>query len=188
MAEEIEAKVRAASPESVRRRMAGRGAAGGETVLEVNRLFDDPRRSLRLAGAALRLREERRPGDGALLRALVTYKGPRRPGPLKRRPEFETAVADAGALRTILEALGLAETFRYDKRRTAWHDGDCEVVLDEVPHLGWFVEVEGPSEAAVLARLADLGLGGEPLISRTYIELLSEHLASAGLDPTRAVF
>jgi len=199
MPEEIEAKVRlpsglgvpaepGASPEAFHRHMAERRAEGGRTVVEVNRLFDDAAGTLRRSGSALRLREER-PTDGAAVqRVTLAYKGPRREGPLKRRLEVETTVGSAEAILAILEAVGLSETFRYEKRRTTWHVGECEVALDELPHLGWFVEVEGPTEEAVLAHLADLGLGGEPLIRRTYIELLAEHPASIGRDPTRAVF
>jgi len=202
MPEEIEAKVRLASPEAFRRHMAERRALprrsrasprrspaeGGRTVVEVNRLFDDAAGTLRRRGAALRLREER-PTDGAAVRrTTLAYKGPRREGPLKRRLEIETTVGSAEAILAILQAVGLAETFRYEKRRTTWHVGECEVALDELPHLGWFVEVEGPTEEAVLARLAEVGLGGEPLIRQTYIELLTEHLVSSGRDSTRAVF
>ena len=186
--EEIEAKVRLASPEVFRRRMGERGLAAEGPVLETNRLFDDASGRLRRAGSALRLREERRLGEGAVLRTLLTYKGPREAGRFKRRPEFETTVASADALVAILEALGLAETFRYEKRRTRWHMGGCEVSLDELPHLGWFVEVEGPAEETILACLAALGLAGEPLVRQTYIELLAEHLASIGRDPAKAVF
>jgi adenylate cyclase class IV len=83
----------------------------------------------------------------------------------------------------ILGGLGLTEVFSYEKRRTAWHVADCEVVLDELPRLGWFVEVEGPSEESVLARLADLGLAGEPIIREAYMTLLSEHAARSGGRP-----
>ncbi|MBE3069684.1 MAG: class IV adenylate cyclase [Planctomycetes bacterium] len=188
MPEEIEAKVRIASPEDFRRRLAARGLAEAGTVFEVNRLFDDAAGSLRRRGSALRLREERRPDDGTPVRAVLTFKGPVAESRMKRRPEVEVVVGAAAPVAAILEALGLAEAFRYEKRRTTWHAGPCEVVLDEVPHLGWFAEVEGPSEEAVEAVLDDVGLGGEPIIRRGYVRLLSQHLESLGLDPTRAVF
>ena len=183
LSEEIEAKVRIAESEAFRARMNARGAPDGETVLEINRLFDDAAGTLRQGGSALRLREERRPADGSILRTLLTFKGPRRQSQMKRRPEFETAVGSAEPMAAILGALGLAEVFYYEKRRTAWHVVDCEVVLDELPHLGWFVEVEGPSEESVLARLADLGLAGEPIIREAYIDLLSQHAARSGGRP-----
>jgi predicted adenylyl cyclase CyaB len=188
MAEEIEAKVRIADPEALRRRLAERGATGGATVLEVNRLFDDASGALGRSGAAVRVREERQPCGGAVLRTLLTYKGPRRPSPYKRRAEFQTTVGAAEPLLAILEALGLVETFRFEKRRTAWRLGACEVVLDEIPHLGWFAEVEGPSEETVRGVLADLGLGQEPVVGQTYMRLLADCLAARGLDPTKALF
>lgn len=188
MPEEIEAKIRIDDPEAFRRRMAGRGRTAGETVFEVNRLFDDAAASLRGRGSALRVREEHRAADGTPLATILTFKGPRAAGPVKRRPEFELHVEAAEPLVAILEALGLSEAFRYEKRRTPFHGGKCEVVLDEVPHLGWFAEVEGPTEKAVLAELADLGLADAPLIRASYIRLLGEHLESLGRDPTRAVF
>jgi len=189
MSEEIEAKIRVLDPDAFRRRMAARGRALGETVFEVNRLFDDAAGSLRARGSALRVREEFRPADGARLRTILTFKGPRKADSrVKRRPEFELQVEAAEPLVQILQALSLEEAFRYEKRRTAFHGGRCEVVLDDVPYLGWFAEVEGPTEEAVLGELADLGLTDEPIIRRGYVRLLTKHLASIGRDPMRAVF
>jgi adenylate cyclase class 2 len=188
MAEEIEAKVKVADPEALRRRLAARGLAAVGPVLEVNRLFDDDAGSLRGSGAALRLREERPAEGGAVIRTLLTYKGPRAPSRMKRRPEFETQIASSEQMVRIITELGLSEVFLYEKRRTTWHVGECEVTLDEVPHLGWFVEVEGPAEETILAALADIGLAGEPILTKSYIGLLREHLAAKGLDTRRAVF
>lgn len=188
MSEEIEAKVRIGDPEAFRRQMAARGWPSEGTVFEVNRLFDDAEGSLRRRNCAVRIREERCPDTGRVLATRLTYKGPRVPGPLKRRPEYETTVGSAEPLVALFREIGLCESFRYEKRRTAWRAGACEVTLDEVPHLGWFAEVEGPSEEAVWERLADLGLDGEPTLSRSYVHLLAKHLESAGCDPTRAVF
>jgi len=191
MPEEIEAKVRipgAPGAEAFRRRMEASGAPCDGTVFEVNRLFDDAEGSLRRRGAAIRLREERSAADGKTIRAILTYKGPLAESTLKRRPEVETQVDSADAVVAILEAVGLSETFRYEKRRTVWRVGECEVALDEVPHLGWFVEVEGPSEKAVRACLADLGLADAEMIRTDYVHLLIECLESLGRDPARAVF
>jgi len=191
VSEEIEAKVRIADPEAFRRRMAERSESGGETVFEDNRLFDDPAGTLRRRGAALRVREERPAGGGEPLRATLTYKGPRAESELKRREEIEIevqAVPGSPGLAAVFQATGLRETFRYQKRRSLWRVGGCEVTLDELPHLGWFVEIEGPTEKAVRACLEGLGLADEPLVADDYIALLSERLRSLGLDPTRAVF
>ncbi len=205
MSEEIEAKVRIADPEAFRRRMAERSESGGETVFEDNRLFDDAAGTLRRRGAALRVREERPVAGGEPLRATLTYKGPRAESELKRReeieievqaapgfarakPGFAEATPGAPGLADIFEAMGLRETFRYQKRRSVWRVGECEIALDELPYLGWFVEIEGPTERAVRAGLEALGLADAELLSADYIHLLTERLKSLGLDPSRAVF
>ena len=188
MPEEIEAKVKIPDPAAFRRRMAERGSADAGAVLEINRLFDDAAGSLKKAGSALRLREERDPVDGRVLRTRLTFKGPVVKSALKRRTEIELTVEAAAPLAEILDKLGLAVSFCYEKRRTTWHVGPCEVLLDEVPHLGWFAEVEGPTEEAVFAVLKEIGLGDQPTIRQSYVKLLSEHLASRGLDATRASF
>ena len=191
MAQEIEAKVRIADPAAFRRRMAERSESGGETVFEDNRLFDDPAGTLLWRGAALRVREEHPAGGGEPLRATLTYKGPRAKGELKKREEIEIevqAVPGAPGLAAVFQATGLRETFRYQKRRSVWRVGECEVALDELPHLGWFVEVEGPTERAVRAGLEDVGLADAELLSADYIHLLTERLKSLGLDPSRALF
>jgi adenylate cyclase, class 2 len=188
MSEEIEAKVRIDDPAEFRRRLESMAGRGAGPVLEVNRLFDDARGALGRAGSALRLREERPMEGNPAARVRLTFKGPRQDGRLKQRPEFETDLADAEAMTAILHGLDLAEVFRYEKHRTTWHVGPCEVVLDELPHLGWFAEVEGPNEAAVLRGLAEVGLADRPLISRTYIDLLVEYLTAHGAKPTVAVF
>jgi adenylate cyclase class 2 len=178
MPDEIEAKIRITDPEALRRQMAARGLVAGGTVLEINRLFDDGEDSLTRSGSALRLREERPLEGGAARRTLLTYKGPREPSRMKRRSEIETSVGAAEPM----------AAFRYEKRRTTWNVGDCEVVLDEVPYLGWYAEVEGPTEEAVLKCLADLGLKDRPIITESYITLLVQCLMQRGADPTKAVF
>jgi len=191
VSEEIEAKVRIADPAAFRRRMAERSESGGETVFEDNRLFDDAAGTLRRRGAALRVREERPAGGGEPLRATLTYKGPRAESDLKRREEIEIevqAAPGAPGLALVLEAMGLRETFRYQKRRSVWRVGECEIALDELPYLGWFVEVEGPTERSVRAGLEALGLADAELLSADYIHLLTERLKSLGLDPSRALF
>jgi adenylate cyclase class IV len=48
------------------------------------------------------------------------------------------------------------------------------VELDELPHLGCFVEIEGPDEQSVLAVRDRLGLAG-PGITKSYLAMLDAH-------------
>ena len=50
----------------------------------------------------------------------------------------------------------------------------CRVELDEVPLLGTFVEIEGPTEAAIEAALERLGLAGQATEPKSYVGLSAE--------------
>ncbi len=151
VATEIEKKYRLTRDEAerVRRRLeemsgeVGRGSQFEENVIYTGPGLDPRRRVLRL----------RRRGE----RAILTFKE-REPSPsaIKRQREDETEVSDADALAAILDALGYRPTLVYEKRRTTWHLGGVEVVLDELP-FGLFLEIEGEESQILEAeRLLDL--------------------------------
>ena len=169
---EIELKYRLAGPAALRSRLAELGARREKYVLEKNTLFDTARGELRKQGCGLRLREEAEIEGGAGQTVRLTYKGPREPDSLvKIREELETKVVDGDAMRGIITQLGMHATVHYEKRRETWHLGDCEICVDELPDLGWFVEVEGPSESSVAAACAQLGLPEADIVAETYVEM-----------------
>ncbi len=177
---EIEAKMRVESHEAVRRALRERGAAHRSAVLETNRLFDRADGSLYRGGCGLRVRESR-DEVGRCVRALVTYKGPLRIGPYKTREEIEFGVEDAARAVALLHALGFSQVLLFEKRRETWRLGEAEVVLDELPRLGPFVEVEAASESQVRAALEQLGLADRPHIRDSYVTLLIDEARRAGM-------
>ncbi len=54
-------------------------------------------------------------------------------------------VADVDATEKIIEKLGYPLAIVYEKHRKAWHFGNVEVVLDELP-FGYYMEIEGRSK------------------------------------------
>ncbi len=60
----------------------------------------------------------------------------------KHQIEFETEVSDVAATERIIEKLGYKPSVVYEKHRKAWHLGNVEVVLDELP-FGYYMEIEG---------------------------------------------
>ncbi len=60
----------------------------------------------------------------------------------KHQIEFETDVSDVEATERIIEKLGYKLSVVYEKHRKAWHLGNVEVVLDELP-FGYYMEIEG---------------------------------------------
>jgi adenylate cyclase class 2 len=179
MGREIEVKLRLDDPAALRARLRTAGGKAQATVLEVNRIFDAADGALRRRGCALRVREatpavgEAPATPGA--RATLTYKGPKQGGEFKSREELETAVDDPVAVVAMLERLGFVEKIVYEKRREAWDVGACEIVIDEMPGLGWFAEIEGPSEEAVRACRTRLGLDGASVVTESYVELAARH-------------
>ncbi|MGA8492755.1 MAG: class IV adenylate cyclase [Terriglobales bacterium] len=104
---------------------------------EINTLYDLPGEVLRNRGELLRLRKYG-------LEWLLTHKAKGKAGRHKTRVETETKVADGAKMEVILQALGFAPTFRYEKFRAEWSDGKGRVVVDQTP-IGNFGEIEGPS-------------------------------------------
>lgn len=103
---------------------------------EVNTLYDLPGQPLRKRGDLLRLRQY-----GKLW--ILTQKSKGKSGRHKTRVENESQITDGKSMDAILRALGFAPTFRYEKFRSEWSDGNGHVVLDETP-IGNFGEIEGP--------------------------------------------
>ena len=169
---ELEYKARLASIGAVRERLRGAGAEYVGRVLETNRLFDRPDGSLRAAGCGLRVRSVA-VLDGNGPSATLTYKGSRMTGPFKRRDEEEVAVSDPRAMTRILLSLGYEERVVFEKRRESWLVPPCRVELDELPELGWFVEVEGPNEAAIRAALASMGLAESEHLDQSYVSMVA---------------
>jgi adenylate cyclase class 2 len=175
MGQEIEAKYRLEDPDSLRARLTACGARRVARLLEANRLFDTADGKLREADCGLRLRTSRSLDDDWPVLATLTYKGPRTAGEMKAREEVEIAVADWCGVATILQRLGFNDMIFYEKRRESWQLADCEVCADELPRLGWFVEIEGPSAESVGSAASRLGLRSGAAVPETYVELVARH-------------
>ena len=138
---ETEIKIPVSDLAPYRAILVSSGAAPvSEPHLERNTLFDDPEGRLAASNVALRVRQARG-------RGILTFKGPASfEGPIKRREELEVEVSDPALLETILQRLGYAAKFRYEKRREEFRWRECVVALDETP-IGSFIEIEGEAGA-----------------------------------------
>jgi adenylate cyclase class 2 len=176
---EIEAKMKLTDVPALRERLRSAGAQPAGSVLELNSFFDTEDRSLLAADQALRLRHKRDIATGKES-CIITYKGPRQHGQLKNREENELGVSsDRDAIR-LLKSLGYRQVIAFEKRRESWTLDGCSIELDEVPYLGWFVEIEGPSEQEVLRLRQTLNLHDAPILRASYVALLTTHLQERG--------
>lgn len=171
MPSEIEAKFRVESHQPVRERLQAAGATFLTRVLETNVIFDRPEGSLRNRGCGLRIRSVKVEG-GDDRRATLTFKGPVLAGPFKSREELEIEVNNAATAANIFHGLGFVRILSYQKRRESWRHRDCRIELDEPPHIGLFVEIEGLNEAAIRAVQAELGLVSTGHVKASYVHML----------------
>ncbi|MFW6059710.1 MAG: class IV adenylate cyclase [Phycisphaeraceae bacterium] len=174
MSLEIEAKMRVTDRGAIERRLEELGAQHGPSILEQNTYFDSDDHQLKSTDQGLRIRVEVH--DGEAQTATITHKGPRAHGKLKSRTETEVTVSDARAAAELLAALGFLPQLTFEKRRQRWTLDGCHVEMDTLPHLGEFIEIEGPSEEAVLEVRRRLDLAEAPLIRASYIAMLVSHL------------
>ena len=172
MPDEIEIKLAVESPAAALDLLRAAGfTPEHERAFESNEVFDTPARTIIEARSLLRLRAFR--GE-----AILTFKGPPRPGPHKSRSEFETSVEDPGAMRVILSGLGFDVVFRYEKYRTTFHD--------ETP-IGVFLELEGPP-AWIDSTAAELGFPTTAYITASYGTLYRDWCDAQGIPPSHMVF
>ncbi|HEX8323612.1 MAG TPA: class IV adenylate cyclase [Tepidisphaeraceae bacterium] len=175
MSVEIEAKMKVDSLEET---VAKLKTVGGERIgdfEEVNSFFDSEDRSLLAADEGLRLRVAKN-SDTQAEKYVLTFKGPRLHGKLKSREERELDVGNAKDAERFLNALGFKKVLAFEKKRTKWKLGGCSIELDTLPHLGTFVEIEGPDEETVLRVRTQLGLDRAPIIKSSYIAMLMAYL------------
>jgi adenylate cyclase class 2 len=146
---------------------------------EMNTLYDLPSQLLRKRGELLRLRKY---GSEWVL----THKAKGKAGRHKTRVENETRVADGAKMEAILRALGFAPSFRYEKFRAEWSDGQGHVVVDQTP-IGNFGEIEGPTRW--IDRTAQvLQIQRSDYITATYTELFFEWKTQTASPASEMIF
>jgi adenylate cyclase class 2 len=172
---EIEAKMKVERLDPVRDRLKELKAEFKGDAMETNVFFDTEDRALLAGDRGLRLRTATTLPDGKA-KNTITYKGPRLHGPLKSRDERELDVSDPADTAALFEALGYHRVLSFQKKRQSWEIEDAKVELDELPHLGFFVEIEAATEAIVMKVREKLNLSDRPLVKASYIALLMTYL------------
>jgi adenylate cyclase class 2 len=178
---EIEVKMKIEDVRALEARLAKLGADHERSIRETDTYFDTPQSTLRATDQGLRVRTES-PIDGSNRFTIMTHKGPRAKTQVKSRRETELVAANTPDAIKFLEALGFRPVLTFEKIRHRWLFTGCHVDLDTLPLLGHFVEIEGPSEEAVLGVRKKLSLDLHPLIGASYIEMLSDRRKQLGIS------
>ena len=178
---EIKLKVDHLAPVRDRLKQVG-GKRVGE-VMETNIFFDTPDRALLASDCGLRVRCSRdlaAHGSAGCEKLVLTYKGPRGEGDVKRREEIEVGVDSIDAATAVLDRLGYVRMLTFEKRRESWILDDSKVELDQLPHLGSYVEIECPDPDDIPPIRGKLGLSHVKAIEQTYADLVAHHLSDRG--------
>jgi adenylate cyclase class 2 len=146
---------------------------------EMNTLYDLPGRPLRRRGELLRLRRYGKEW-------LLTHKTKGAASRHKMREETETRISDGKKMDSILRALSFEPSFRYEKFRAEWDDGNGHVVVDETP-IGNFGEIEGPSRW-IDSTARRLGIQPREYITQNYAGLFQEWKLRARSPATEMTF
>ena len=88
----------------------------------------------------------------------------------------------------LLERLGFTRCLSFEKRRQTWKLDDCRIDIEELPHLGQFVEIEGRNEEAVMKLRDALGLAERPLVKNSYVAMLTSHMQERGMSGQDVMF
>ena len=154
-------------------------------TLECDQLFDRDG-ELRRSGRILRLRKIGQ-------RAIATYKGPalsetETEQRYKQREEVEFDVSNADAFQRMLERLGYAPRFRYEKFRTKFATpGEAGVIsIDETP-IGVYLELEG-TPAWIDRTAAQLGLSPKEYLTMSYGSVYQEYRRAHPNAPEDMIF
>jgi len=189
MALEVEIKLKVDELDNVRHRLKNAGAVALGAKIEHDTFYDPPDGSFFKSDKAFRFRTVLRE-TGSIVGCYLTFKGPRqavRQRGLKIRQEVELHLhRQFQAATRMLQCLGYRKVLEYQKRRESWRLNRCKVELDQLPKLGFFVEIEGPGRQAVTDTLEQLQMTTATSVPQTYVELVSEYLQTSGAD--RLVF
>jgi predicted adenylyl cyclase CyaB len=177
---ETEAKYPVTDVAKAKRILTERGfVTEGASKFQRDEYFDTAEMFSQRLDYVIRLRQE----DGIL---AVALKGPRHwVGKTYSRIELEFPAGSENEVRAALGRSGFGVTWYFEKKRITFRkpgEDDLSVALDEIPELGFFIEIEGQLSIVrdMEVILKDV-LG--PQEKRNYAELFRSHKLETGSRP-----
>jgi adenylate cyclase class 2 len=177
---EIEVKFRIGDPSAVIGKLKEIGARMVDSGLERNIKYGG--HGLEEGDELLRLRSYAGKAD-------ITHKRKPKNAPkgFKVREEAIVMIGSFERGRKLLEAIGYRPVFVYEKKRQTWELGDVGILLDVMPLIGNFMEIEG-TEDGIRETAGKLGLDMHDAITKSYGELFDQYCADKGIKKDAFVF
>jgi len=134
---------------------------------ELNLVFDNPDSEFRKKRFLLRLRKDSK--------NTLTFKSPAKSsGKFKERKETEIEIKDFERTKKLLEKMNFSPAFVYEKKREYYSFGKTEILLDELPFIGFYIEIEGTKKGIKSAE-EKLDLKEKNRITKNYLQLFLEY-------------
>lgn len=138
-------------------------------VFQLDEYYDTPDGQLKKQDLVIRIRSN---GE----KKTIALKSPRieLPSGMTNRIELEFLSAEGETVHDQLLSQGLKPNEAAEKERWTFIYNDCEIVLDRLPFIGSFIEIEGPSEDAIQNIVQLLSLSTCQVVRKNYGELMKD--------------
>jgi predicted adenylyl cyclase CyaB len=145
-------------------------------VLQLDEYYDSPDCQLLNQDLVLRIRSV----DNE---KMVALKSPRLklPNGMTKRIELEFASSDGKKVQDQLKDQGLVVRQSSEKERWTFTYKDIEILFDRLPFIGTYIEIEGPTTAAIQKIVDVLKLNSNTVIQKNYGELMRAKFLELGL-------
>ena len=138
-------------------------------LIQLDEYYDTPDGRLKNQDLVIRIRSNGK-------KKTIALKSPRveLPSGMTERIELEFLSADGEQVQEQLVKQGLNPNEAAEKERWTFVHDDCEIVLDRLPFIGTFIEIEGPSEDVITKMVHLLGLSSCQIVRKNYGELMMD--------------
>jgi predicted adenylyl cyclase CyaB len=181
MKKEIELKFKIENPGLIRKKLRNLKAKFIGKAFEKTIKFDTKNDGLKKQGKFLRVR------TGFENEITFKKKINKFDKDFKEREEIEVEISDPEKMEKILENLGFTKKWLMEKYREKWILGNVEVVIDKLPKMGYFIEIEG-SKRAIQKTAKILGLDLKKRITETYWGLWKNYCQGKGIKEENIIF
>lgn len=173
---EVEVKFKIDDVASYENKIKSLGVEFVKDTEEINYCYDNSDNKIVINDELLRIRKvsEKFNNKEISYKTILTFKGAKKLGSeLKEREELELEVSNAEMLSLIFERLGFKATTIYEKKRKTYNYKNSEIVIDKLPKLGFFLEIEGKREE-IFEICSSLNLNINDSVKDSYAEFASK--------------
>ena len=168
MPREIETKFKLKSPTTFKKKLRKIGAKFVSKNLEQDIYYKNL--SKRISADVIRLRRIGKKGIFTVKNRINNKDS----HTYKVRNELEITIDDAKLFPTILHKLGFRVFFRKEKIRETYEWKNANILIDKLPHMGYFAEIEASkNKIKKIAQLLNLSI--KKATSKNYIRLFNTY-------------